>query len=288
MELSNWVNSFWYWLTIGESGSTTIRNIALVITAIVALWLTMRRIRVADRQAETAQQGLLSDRYQKGAEMLSSEVLAVRLGGIYALQRLATDHPEQFLRPIVRQYCAFVRHPPGTKGGETLSGKHASDADSKTLREDVRTVMNVIVGFSSHSETIDVAVGLSLDMRGADLSGVDLSGAQLSRANLSNADLSCSDLSRAFLGQAEVTDANLRNANVSGTRFSSGQPFSVRVRGLTQDQLDETYADPRCPPKLEGVVGPDGTPVQWRRKSGSQRRLCQETSQARSGPGPRQ
>ena len=57
------------------------------------------------------QQGLLHERYQKGAEMLGSELLSVRLGGIYALQRLAENHPGQYHIQIMHLFCAFVRHP---------------------------------------------------------------------------------------------------------------------------------------------------------------------------------
>ena len=43
--------------------------------------------------------------------MLGSEVLSVRLGGIYALQRLAEEEPKQYHVQIMRLFCAFVRNP---------------------------------------------------------------------------------------------------------------------------------------------------------------------------------
>ena len=43
--------------------------------------------------------------------MLGSEVLSVRLGGIYALQRLAEEWPDQYHIQIMRLFCAFVRLP---------------------------------------------------------------------------------------------------------------------------------------------------------------------------------
>ena len=260
--LWDWVSPFCCWLTKDESGSTTIRNIGLVIATVVALTLTIRRIRVADRQVKTSQQGLLYDRFQKGAEMLGSSVLAVRLGGIYALQRLATEEPRQFLRQVVRQYCAFARHPPKHEGGKASGTEPIPEADPKFAPEDVRTVMNVIVGFLNHSEILDEAVDLTLDLRGADLSDLDLSGAQLCHANLSGANLVYADLSGAILTQADVSGANFRDANVSGTKFSQGRLY--QVRGLTQDQLDAACADPGNPPELEGVVDQEGLPLQWR------------------------
>ena len=268
----DWLAAIWWWLANDESGSTTIRNMGLVIGAALALWLTIRRIKVADRQAETAKQGLLYDRYQKGAEMLGSAVLAVRLGGIYALMQLATEHPAAFLPQIVGLYCAFVRHPPESEESEAAGGKRVSEAGSRTSREDVRAVMNAIGGFLSRPETMGWAQGLSLDLRGADLSGADLSGFPLGHTNLSDADLSGADLSSAFLDQANMAKASLRNANVSGTLFTVGKPYSTRVRGLTQDRLDEACADRGNPPVLEGVRDRHGTPLQWRGKPCKKRR----------------
>ena len=109
---------FWCWLSAGESGSTAIRNLGLVVAAIIALPLAIWRSIVAERQAataqrqsETAQRGLLNERYQKGSEMLGSHVLSVRLGGIYALTRLAREHPGDYHTQIMSLLCAFA--PPG-------------------------------------------------------------------------------------------------------------------------------------------------------------------------------
>ena len=65
-EIQDWLRLFWGWLSDGESGSTTIRNLGLFIVAVFALWFARRRILVADRQADTAQRGLLNERYQNG------------------------------------------------------------------------------------------------------------------------------------------------------------------------------------------------------------------------------
>ena len=88
---------YWDWLATvppgRESGSTTIRNVSLVIGGVIAIglaswrsWVAQCQANAALKQAETAERGLLNERYQKGAEMLGSKVLTVRLGGIYALQ----------------------------------------------------------------------------------------------------------------------------------------------------------------------------------------------------------
>ena len=46
---------FWEWLSGGESGSTTIRNVALIVAGALALLQMLWRSFVADRQAKTTQ-----------------------------------------------------------------------------------------------------------------------------------------------------------------------------------------------------------------------------------------
>ena len=123
---------YWDWLCIRESNGSTIRNIILAAVAVIALPLAVWRSKVAELQADTAQRGLLNERYQKGAEMLGSKVLAVRLGGIYALARLAREHPGDYHTQIMNLLCAFVRNPPEMK------------AHHRKLREDVQEVMTAI------------------------------------------------------------------------------------------------------------------------------------------------
>ena len=108
--------SIWFWdLWRGEEESVgmAIRNLVLAIAAIAALPLAIWRSKVAERQVATAQGGLLNERYQKGAEMLGSKDLPVRLGGIYALADLSREHPEDYHTKIMSLLCAFVRHPVG-------------------------------------------------------------------------------------------------------------------------------------------------------------------------------
>ena len=112
------VGSVLTWLFWEELRDGSVRNAALmvggVVTVLLAVWRSVvaeRRAEVAHRQVATAQQGLLNERYQKAAGMLGSSVLSVRLGGVYALQRLAEEHPDQYHIQITRLLCAFARNP---------------------------------------------------------------------------------------------------------------------------------------------------------------------------------
>lgn len=63
---------------------------------------------VAEHDQWDAAARRVTDLYGKSVEQLGSDKAAVRLGGMYALERLAQDNPEQ--RPtVVSVFCAYLR-----------------------------------------------------------------------------------------------------------------------------------------------------------------------------------
>lgn len=97
--------SFWDFFV---KNSETIRNLALGWGALLAIGLALWRSMVthmqaetALRQAEIAQRGLLSNRYQRAVEMLGHTYIAVRIGGIRALRDLALEHPVEFHQEVL-------------------------------------------------------------------------------------------------------------------------------------------------------------------------------------------
>ena len=209
----------------------------MVGAALVALPLALWRGVVADRQAKTSQLGLLNERYQKGAEMLGSDVLSVRLAGIYALQRLAEDHPEQYHLQVMRLLSAFVRLP--TKDQSLESGQ--VEIESGTLlgiRPDLNAVMEVIDWRSKTGVEIERAANYRLDLRGA-----RLPGAQFLNADLSNAFFHHAVLSRASFANSNLSDTSLRHADLSEStffdvKFTGARLESANLSGTLLQDLD--------------------------------------------------
>lgn len=110
-----WI-AFPTWLTCGESGSTTLRNMGLLVGAAIGLPLAIWRSTIAARQADATQRqseiaarNLLNERFQRGAEMLGHpEIGSVRIGGIHALARLGREYPDTFHLPVMQLFAAFV------------------------------------------------------------------------------------------------------------------------------------------------------------------------------------
>ena len=242
-----WFYDPWDWLATvppgRESGSTTIRNVGLVIGGVIAIVLALWRSRVAQcqantalKQSEIAERGLLNERYQKGAEMLGSKVLTVRLGGIYALQGLAEEHPEQYHVQIMRLFCAFVRHP--TEDKDTAKSTDANETSSTKLdriREDVQAAMTAIGTRSDANIALEEKENFFPELCGAKLPGAILHEANLSRTFLRDTDLSHVILCGTDLTRADLTGAHLTDALLG--------PPSALLPGAILHEADLTGAD---------------------------------------------
>ncbi|MBB5803124.1 hypothetical protein F4560_002892 [Saccharothrix ecbatanensis] len=71
-------------------------QVITAMTALGGLIFTALSLRATREQIKVAEQGQISDRYAKPVELLGTpgpEHFQVRLGGIYALERLAADSP---------------------------------------------------------------------------------------------------------------------------------------------------------------------------------------------------
>jgi hypothetical protein len=63
----------------------------LGVGALLTFWLNSRVYRLTARTFQLTEQGQITDRYTKAIEQLGDDALTIRLGGIYALERIARD-----------------------------------------------------------------------------------------------------------------------------------------------------------------------------------------------------
>lgn len=288
----------WDWLSDNESGSATIRNIGLVIAGSVAIPLAIWRAVIADKQASSAQhqttiaqQGLLNERYQKAAEMLGHDNLSVRLGGVYALQALIEEHPEQYYVPSMQLLCAFVRNPPADEQLPVLSDRELTRyGGGSRLRGDVQAVMDMMRLRDDRLVTLERKKRFEVNFQGADLRGsnlrsvnftgvdlrnADLSGAYAVGSNMSHAGLSGVRLYKTMLAKANLSNTWFYGADVSRTWFcyksipdilgdSVGRRFTAPAVGIAAHWFQHARAKKGTPPILGGVVLDEtGTPLEW-------------------------
>ena len=245
-----------------DSLSTTISNLSFVLGCIVAIELALwrsivgeRQTVVAQQQAETARRDMLNQLLQKGDEMLGSSIVANRLGGIYALRHLATEHPEQYHVQVMAQLCAFIRGATGADGQPTAAieeivfsreeilsiSPDREDAPPENTvnrfvaRSDIQEAMNVIAFCHDKNLAIETVRNYWLNLRGADLRGLDLSDMNLSREFLNFRRITSFQQAMAIGHYTDMRRTKMADASLIGTNLS--RVDLSEATGLTQDRF---------------------------------------------------
>jgi len=165
----------------------------------------------------------------------------VRIGGIYALERIARDsardHPTvmEVLTAFVREHSPLVQADVDTSALSTRSDVQAAVTvigrrDRRYDHQPVNLMAVALVSADLAEADLTGAILAGADLTGANLIGANLTRADLTGVDLSDTDLSGANLTAAVLARADLigtglTDANLlradlRDANLTGTNLS--------------------------------------------------------------------
>jgi Pentapeptide repeats (8 copies) len=224
---------------------------------------TQAELRNAQEQLQLTRQGQITERFTRAIDQLGNASLEIRLGGIYALERIAKESDEDHW-PIMEVLTAYVRQHAHWRPEERQGDKADAAVEKKPVEEsrgesettevptpgpDVQAIMTVLRRrtrfFGREYEPLDLGETRLSGVRlsGADLSGADLSGADLSGANLSGANLSRADLSGARLWEADLVHASLWEANLSGAFLQRANLSDARLPGADLSEADLSDAD---------------------------------------------
>jgi uncharacterized protein YjbI with pentapeptide repeats len=177
-------------------------------------------------------QGQLTNRFiqatsQLGAELKGGERnVEVRLGGIYALNRISNDWPKDYW-PIADILTAYVRH--NAKWNDTpVEGK-------KTYPTDIQAILTVLghnapPGGFHEKKKLDLRFTdlRDLEFYDAHLEWTDFYGAHLEGAQLWGADLHHAKLDNAYLAGANLREAKLDHASLECADLT-GALFDVKT-----------------------------------------------------------
>jgi uncharacterized protein YjbI with pentapeptide repeats len=249
----------------------------LVLTgASIGAAVTLRQIRVSQGQLQATreqlqhtveatrlqlkltEQGQITDRYTRAIDQLGSQHLDIRLGGIYALERIARDSPddrttiEEVLTGYVRGHApwpppaaptspqaitqrlvtfarrrrsVWQRRPAEDTAGQAQQGRlDEKGAEPQGPAADVQAVMTVLTRRLRPSGVQHISQSL-------DLSRVDLRYTYLERANLQGANLNGANLQGASLIGADLQGASLDGANLQGVQFYTANLQDAQLYG---------------------------------------------------------
>jgi pentapeptide repeat protein len=166
------------------------------------------------QQQQASHDLLISNQVSKGFEQLGSNVIVVRLGGIYALEGVM-NNSDQYHQAVLEALSAFVREGAKQRPTEPPTAEQPTPLPTTPLPTDIQAALTVI----GRRVAGEGAVALS----GADLSGANLTRARMLGADLASADLRSANLSGANLIRADLLDANLISANLRDANLSGAQ-----------------------------------------------------------------
>jgi hypothetical protein len=176
-----------------------------------------------ETQLQINKEQQITDRFSQTIGNLGSDKLEVRLGGIYALERLGRQSPSEYwmtieiLTAFVRERSTLTPEPSPPLGvGVDLPKQHRKPS-VPCIPTDVQAVMTVLSRRDLSQDRQDRPIELrGSNLRAADLNGIELSGADLWKVNLREAQLWQAKLAGASLGRANLSDASLWQADLEG------------------------------------------------------------------------
>jgi Pentapeptide repeats (8 copies) len=187
------------------------------------------------QQLKVNRQGQITERFTRAIDQLGQQALDVRVGAIYALERIARDSKEDH-GPIMEILTTFVREharaapttpaAPGTaRSADSLESNRTPDTScAKPLRPglqaDLQAALTVLGRRNPHYDK----PGAHLDLEkvyipGANLADLNLAHADLQEAILPAADLSQANMTGALLRGADLADAVLFEADLTGAEL---------------------------------------------------------------------
>jgi hypothetical protein len=242
-----------------------------------------------DAQTNADRERRITESFAKAAELLGSDKLATRLGGIYTLEGLSRESEREYW-PIMETLSAYVREhapwPPRAADQQKEPGAVSERIEPATDVQAILTILRRRKDDMRNRKGEDQCLNLSTtDLRGAGLEGAHLEEAVLIRtcldgAYLGNADLQGAYLMGASLKGAELVGAHLEDADLMGAHLENADLKGARLKDtclkgaylmgahldraklLTQEQIDGAFGD-------ETTTLPEGLrrPAHWTRVS---------------------
>jgi hypothetical protein len=170
------------------------------------------------KNAEAAQDKQITERFTKAVEQLASPEMAVRLGGIFALERIAKDSEKDHWT-IMEVLTAFVREKRLLKKEE-----QAENEQLAKIPTDIQAALFVIGRRDIEKDPENQKLDLSnVSITGANLSKAKLKGANFYQANLQQANFNEANLQQANLNEAKLEGANLNEAKLEGAILTDTQ-----------------------------------------------------------------
>jgi len=273
-----------------KNGVVTYPNAALINPIIAGIGATLL-IYAAIRQAQTAGsrheaqttsdlQRRITESFSKAIEQLGSDKLEVRLGGIYALERISQESPRDYWT-VMENLTAFVRERtqrteaertvrprdqrlaegayslwenagrPGGRSDEFWAKAVEQEKYGEPPAADIVAVLTVLRRRSKENRDLEANNLWHLTFRDAVLKRASLIAAHLERSSFWNAHLEYASLWETHFDHAFLRGTHFEGAYLKEAHFEEAELAEAHLegadlsdaKGLTQAQIDSAYGD---------------------------------------------
>ncbi|MEO5377505.1 MAG: pentapeptide repeat-containing protein [Magnetococcus sp. DMHC-6] len=246
VELENFQNSL--------SGHLSLWMLVLLLVPFF-IWRTLAAdvaARAQKRQADTACAGLLNDRLAQAIALLGNDQQAVRLGGIYILERIAREEPQSYHWLVMDILCGFIR------GYATWQPKRGIEDDDEEEDDNFSTaprrppadIQMALTVLMRRDRNIKPREDLRLDLSRADLRGANLIGAHFENTRFEEAHLEGARMENAHFFQADfegayLDDADLEGADLRETTFKDAYLIGTLLKNanLMEADLEDAHLE---------------------------------------------
>jgi len=230
---------------------------------------TEAQLKNARQELDITYQGQITERFTRAIDQLGNEKTEVRIGGIYALERIAKESKKHYW-PIIEILASYLQ----TRANPSLVSDEIEKISKSSWEEDdddrrhqhpfpdAQAALYVLArrDHSLDPEEEDRFINLSsTDLRNADLRGANLEKARLRRVNLkgailrdvafeeavlSGAHLEETKLERTTFTKANLRKAILREADLEDADFTEANLRSADLSGakeLKQEQINVAF-----------------------------------------------
>jgi uncharacterized protein YjbI with pentapeptide repeats len=263
--------------------ASVVQALAVLVAGVVGLgglYFTWRNL---NQNRQLTEQGQITERFTRAIDQLGetdddgNPRLEIRLGGIYALERIDKESPERAYHPTVMEVLTayvrenapwptkasnksperrFIKPPEGdpvsTSGPDEAAeqdegSKQGVEPTSAPPRTDIQAILRVLNRREEDRVPENHRVQ-SLDLRGTNLQeawlwDANLSGAILEDTVLQEAVLTHANLLRADLLRADLRGADLAHANLQGAALWDANLQRAQLSGAQLQEAELLGAD---------------------------------------------
>lgn len=234
-----WPLGLWHWWQSNHDAVTPIATFAgAAVVAWAALWQAKTASLRHETQSEADRQRRITESFSSAAEQLGSDKLAVRLGGIYTMERISRESLDDYW-PVMETLTAFVRENARWTDSvvDTTVARPSTDRPQRLqpgesgMTTDIAAVLSVICRRAPSSRFRERNMGWRFDLRGTHLRRAQLSDAYLEGSDLRNAHLEGASLPRVHLERADLRRAHLEGASLPDARLESALLRNTHLKG---------------------------------------------------------